>query len=439
MDRIFCLPHQLQAMTRFEAALTAALEANGLASPGAAQVLASLEDAAFVDVPVLLEQSLLASNLAIPFVRQLTEAVRLRDPQAAASVHRGATSQDVLDTAQVLQLREALDPIRRDLDAIDSSLVTLARTHAGTLLAGRTWLQQGPPITLGLKVAGWIEALRRHRRRIDAAAAQALVLQFGGAVGTLSALGDRGLAVSAHLARTLNLPEPRVPWHTHRDALVDLAAAFGLLVGTLGKIARDVSLLMQTEVGEVFEPVGEGRGGSSTMPHKRNPVASAVILAIATRTPGLVATLLTAMVQEHERGLGGWQAEWETIPEIVRLAAAALARTREIAAGLEVHPERMAANLDATHGLVMAEAVSVALAEKLGRTQAHHLLEQASRRALAEGRSLREVLREIPEVGVHLSSADLDRLFDPRRNLGSAQAFLARVLGEVPGEPDGGS
>jgi 3-carboxy-cis,cis-muconate cycloisomerase len=429
MDRVFSIENQLRNMVRFEWALSSALESAELANEGSAAAMEPLFDATFVDLPSLFEQARQSGNIAIPFVRQLTAAMRRRNEAAAFSIHLGATSQDVLDTALVLQMREALALVFPSIDELERHLAGQARAHALTVLAGRTWLQSGPPVTLGLKIAGWIAALRRHRDRLHVASERALVLQFGGAVGTLAALGDKGPAVSAALARALDLREPELPWHAHRDSLVEVAAALGLLVGTLGKIARDVSLLMQTEVAEVFEPGTEGRGGSSTMPHKRNPVASAAILAASTRVPALVSSLLTAMMQEHERGLGNWQAEWEIYPEVFRLAAAALDRAIEIAAGLEVRAERMAENLDAMHGLALAEAVSVALATHCGRERAHDLVQHASQRALANGRHLRDVLLETPEVRQHLSQAEIDALLDPRNYLGSAQIFIDRVLG----------
>ena len=430
MDAIFSLRRQLQCMTRFEWALNAALESSHLAAPGASHAFEPLLDAAFVDVPALLQNAQQSGNLAIPFVAQLRTALHSISPAGAASLHLGATSQDLLDTSLVLQMRDALLILRRDLDSLESHLLHQARIHAETLLVGRTLLQDAPPVTLGLKLAAHVEALRRHRQRIDTAAVRALVLQFGGAVGTLAALGEKGPSVSAALARGLELEEPRIPWHTHRDSLVELSSCLALLVATLGKFARDVSLLMQNEVGEVFEPAGEGRGGSSTMPHKRNPVASAVILAAAARTPGLISTLLASMVQEHERGLGGWHAEWETIPAIFRLTAVALARSIEIASGLEVHPQRMIANLDATRGLVMAEAVSVALAAAMDRARAHAILERAVARAQVDNRHLRDILLETPEVRAVLDEAAINRLFDPHQYLGSARVWLARITGD---------
>lgn len=255
------------------------------------------------------------------------------------------------------------------------------------------------------------------------------MLQFGGAVGTLASLGERGLAVGEALAADLSLGLPALPWHTHRDRLAELAAVLGLIVGTLGKIGRDVSLLMQSEVGEAFEPAGESRGGSSTMPHKRNPVTAAVQLAAATRAPGLVATMLAAMVQEHERGLGGWHAEWTVLPELCRLAAGALRQTAETIEGLEVDPSRMRLNLETTQGLIFAEAVMMALGDSLGRLEAHELVKRASRTAVDEGRHLREVLAADPSVSGHLDAAALDALFDPKRYLGVADALAGRVLG----------
>jgi 3-carboxy-cis,cis-muconate cycloisomerase len=430
MDRVFSRTNQLRQMVRFEWALSAALESAGIARKGAAAALEPFLTAEFVNVPALDKHCRNAGNLAIPFVGQLTAAVRDRDEDAASQIHLGATSQDVLDTALVLQIGEGLKLIDASLRDLDEHLARVVRAYAGTVLAGRTWLQAGPPVTLGLKIAGWLAALRRHRQRLESISERALVLQFGGAVGTLAALGDRGLTVSAALAQKLGLCEPALPWHTHRDNLVEVATVLGLLVGTLGKVARDVSLLMQTEVAEVFEPAEDGRGGSSTMPHKRNPVACAVVLSAATRVPGLVATLLTAMVQEHERGLGNWQAEWETLPEIFRLTAGALDRMLEIARGMHIDSEKMAANLEASHGLLLAESVSVELAARMGRERAHDLVRRAAQRAVAAGRHFREVLEEDAEIREHLNASDIERLMDPGNYLGSTRIFIARVLGD---------
>ncbi|HEY6489230.1 MAG: 3-carboxy-cis,cis-muconate cycloisomerase [Terracidiphilus sp.] len=428
MDALFSLPHQLACMTRFEAALLAALEANGIAPAGSAQAVNPLLDAHFADPEALIAESHRAGNIAIPFVRALTDAVQTRSEPVARFVHLGATSQDVLDTALVLQMRDALSLLRADFMKLDAALEKLVRTHAGTILSGRSWLQASPPVTLGLKLASVLAALRRHQDRLDAASSRAIVLQFGGAVGTLASLAEKGPAVSAVLAAKLALPEPAIPWHTQRDNLVELASTLALLTGTLGKFGKDIALLMQTEVAEVAEPTAEGRGGSSTMPHKHNPIASAVLLAAATRVPSLVATLLHAMLQEHERGLGTWQAEWETVPEIFRLTAASLASAVEIAEGLEVDAARMCANLEATQGLTLSEGVVAELSASIGRLPAHQLLERATRQAIFEKKHLRDVLQTMPEIRAHLTDQDLDRLFDPRNSLGSASHFIQRVL-----------
>jgi len=256
-------------------------------------------------------------------------------------------------------------------------------------------------------------------------------LQFGGAAGTLAALGNSGLAVAERLAQELDLPLPEAPWHTHRDRIADAASVFAIIAGTCGKIARDISLLMQTDVAEAFEPSGEGRGGSSTMPHKRNPVAAASILAAATMAPNLAATIFAAQVQEHERSAGPWHAEWPTLPSLMLVTSGAIAATVDIAEGLEVDVARMRTNLDATSGLIMAEAVSMALAEKIGKSDAHHLIEGASKKAITEGRHLREVLAGDSTVSAHLGAGALARLFDPMAYQGASQALIDRLLGSL--------
>lgn len=431
MDRVFSLENQLRQMVRFEWALSAALESAGLAGPGGTAAIESFLDGLFIDEPALFAQARKSGNIAIPLIRQLAASVRTRDERAASTIHLGATSQDVLDTALVLQMREALELIESSLKEVDEQLAIQAREHADSVLAGRTWLQAGPPVTLGLKIAGWLAAIRRHRQRLESARKRALTLQFGGAVGTLSALGEKGEHVSSVLAQKLELREPEIPWHAHRDNLVEVATSLGLLVGTLGKIARDVSLLMQTEVAELSEPYEEGRGGSSTMPHKRNPVACAMILAAATRVPALVSTLLSAMNHEHERGLGNWQAEWEVYPEIFGLTASALERTLEIARGMVVDRGKMRANLAANNGLGMAEAVSVALAAQIGNDRSHDLVEQASRRAIASNLHLAAVLKSDAEIRRHLTEVQIDNLMDPENYLGTSKKMIARVLGDA--------
>jgi 3-carboxy-cis,cis-muconate cycloisomerase len=428
MRAIFSDHGRVQAMLDFEAALARAEARVGLFSPAAAAAIGAQCNARGFDIDALAAAAARAGNPAIPLVAALTERVAAHDADAARFVHWGATSQDAMDTGLVLQLRGALATLGADLTRLASALAARSAEQAQTLQAGRTWLQQGPPVTLGLKTAGALSAIARHRQRLADVRDRVATLQFGGAVGTLAALGQQGLEVAAALAEELRLALPDVPWHAQRDRLAEVATTLGLIVGTLGKLARDVSLLMQTEVGEAFEPAAPGRGGSSTMPHKRNPVGSALVLAAAVRVPALVAVMLAAMVQEHERGLGGWHAEWETLPEICTLAAGALANTIAIVEGLEVDPARMAANLEQSRGLILAEAVAMALGAKLGRTKAHQLLEAASARAVREGKHLREVLATEAPVTAHLSPADLERLLDPRGYIGQAEQLIARAL-----------
>jgi 3-carboxy-cis,cis-muconate cycloisomerase len=418
---------RIQAMLDFEAALARAEARLGIIPVEAADAIAASCSAERIDAQTLAREAALAGNLAIPLVRQLTERVRAHDPSAAGFVHWGATSQDAIDTGLVLQLRGALEAIESELDRLAERLAQIADQHRDTLVAGRTWMQQAVPTRFGLKAAGWLDAVHRHQDRLAELRARGLALQFGGAVGSLSALGPRGLEVAAALAEELGLALPALPWHSHRDRLAEAATTLGLCTGTLGKIARDLALHAQTEVAEAFEPTASGRGASSTMPHKRNPVAAAVALAAAARVPGLVATMLGAMVQEHERGLGGWPAEWEVLPELVGLCGGALHHLTEALSGLRVDAGRMAANLEATQGLIHAEGVQMALAVQAGRGEARRIVEAACERARAEGRHLREVLADDPQARAHLPPAELQRLFDPRQP-GLAGALIDRVL-----------
>jgi 3-carboxy-cis,cis-muconate cycloisomerase len=334
----------------------------------------------------------------------------------------------VNDTALVLQLRSAFDLLEGDLHSLCESLIQLAKKYRSTPIAGRTLMQHALPTTFGLKVAGWLDAVNRHRERLAQTRKRVLVVQFGGAVGTLSALGGEGLKVAEALAAELQLELPVAPWHAHRDRVAEVATTLGLCVGTLGKIARDISLHMQTEIAEVYEPTGEGRGGSSTMPHKRNPVSAGVVLAAATRVPGLVSTMLSAMVQEDERGLGNWHAEWETLPQIFRLTGGALHQMATIIPLLNVDSKRMMHNLDATQGLIYAEGVAVALARHIGKAAAHKLVEAASKESRESGLHLRNVLRRNKAVTEHLNAADVDRLFAPENYLGAAEQVTDRVV-----------
>ena len=415
-------------MLDFEAALARAQARLGVVPKVVAPAIEAKCRAELFDLAALGRNTASAGNPAIPMVKALTALVARRNKSAAGYVHWGATSQDAMDTGLVLQLRAACKLIDADLDRLANALARLARKHKRTPMAGRTWMQQALPITFGLKAASALSAVQRHRMRLRELQARVLVIQFGGAAGTLASLGERGSAVVRALAAELKLGDPGISWHAQRDRVAEVATTLGLLVGTLGKIAQDVALMMQTEIGEAFEPTAPGRGGSSTMPHKRNPVACAVVLAAATRVPALVSVMLAAMVQEHERGLGGWHVEWETLPDICMLSAGALEQTARMMEGLQVDAGRMRHNLEATHGLIMAEAVSAALASKLGRAAAHALIEGACRRAVERKESLRDTLMRDAEVAKLLSSADLKRLCDPACYLGAAEQLVDRVL-----------
>src|SRR3954452_20864757 len=403
----------LQHMLDFEAALARAEAAAGVIPARAVGAIRRACKAEAFELSALAEAATRSGTLAIPLVKALTAAVAKADADAARYVHWGATSQDVIDTATMLTLRAAIDALLPDLERAIAGFAKLARQHRNTAMVARTWLQHALPMPFGLKLAEYAAALHRARARLTRLRGEGLALQFGGAAGTLAALGDKGLVVAEKLAAELKLPLPDAPWHTHRDRIAEAASLFAILTGSCGKIARDVSLMMQTDVAEAFEPSGEGRGGSSTMPHKRNPVAAATALAAATMAPSLAATLLAAQVQDHERSAGPWHAEWPTLPTLLLVTSGALAAIVDIAEGLEVDTARMRVNLDATDGLIMAEAVTFALAEKIGKRDAHHLIEAASKKAVADKKHLRNVLTENSNVPAHLDAGQLSKLFEP--------------------------
>lgn len=430
MRAIFCDQGRVQGMLDFEAALARAEARVGLIPREAVAPIEAACRADFYDFSALALAIATAGNSAIPLVKALGKRIAAVSPEAERYVHLGATSQDAMDSGLVLQLRAAIGLIEADLVALGDALAEQAERHADTPLAGRTWLQQATPVTLGMKLAGLLGAVTRHRQRLAELKPRLLCLQFGGASGSLAALGEQAWPVAEALAVELSLNLPDQPWHTQRDRLVEFASLLGLVAGTLGKLGRDLSLLMQTEAGEVFEPAAPGKGGSSTMPHKRNPVSAAVLIGAATRAPGLVATLFAAMPQEHERSLGLWHAEWESLPELCCLVSGALQHALLVVPGLEVDAARMRRNLDLTQGLVLAEAVSIALAQRIGRDAAHHLVEQCCRQAVKEGAHLRAVLGACAEVTAELSAAELDRLLDPAHYLGQARRWVDRALAE---------
>jgi 3-carboxy-cis,cis-muconate cycloisomerase len=424
---------RLQRMLDFEVALARAEAALGIVPALAMDQIAKAARAEHYVLATLGQEAVVTGDIAIPLIVALTAEVAKADPTAAGYVHWGATSQDVIDTALVLDLKAAIDALMADLNRAIDGFTALAGRHRRTATVGRTWMQHALPMPFGLKLAGYAAALARSRERLRRLRREALVLQFGGAAGTLAALNDKGLDVAERLAALLDLSLPDAPWHGHRDRLAEVASAFAILTGTCGKIARDVSLLMQTDVGEAFEPAAPGRGGSSTMPHKRNPTAAAVALAAAMIAPNLVATIFAAQVQEHERGLGSWQAEWPTFSALALTASGALNAIADIAQGLEVDSERMRANLEATRGLIMAEAVSFALAAKIGKQKAHRIVEEASRKASAAKRDLQVVLGEDEQVKLSLSVGELAKLFEPMGYQGAAQTFIDRIVASLHG------
>jgi len=416
----------VQAMLDFEAALVRAQADEGLVPANAAAAIAGVCKAELYDAAAIVGAAGRAGSLAIPLVKKLTETVALFDPEAAGYVHWGSTSQDVIDSALVLQTRRALALVDRDLGMLVAALLDLAARHGDLPVLGRTLLQPAQVVSFGFKLVGWIAPLVRAQQRLRDAGAAALQLQLGGAVGTLAVMGERGAAVARRMAEALQLALPPGAWHTQRDQLATLACEVGVLTGTLGKIAKDISLMAQGEVGELAEPSGGGRGGSSTMPHKRNPVASMIALSGALRVPHRVAALLAAMPQEHERGLGNWQAELAESAGLWIAAHGALKALADVAGDLQVDAGRMRANIDALQGLVFAEAAAMRLAARIGKARAHAMLEHLSQQAVAGGRHLRDVTLEALHADESLRNdipaAEVEALFDPAQ---AAQRAIA--------------
>jgi 3-carboxy-cis,cis-muconate cycloisomerase len=420
----------LQAMLEAEGTLAVAQARVGLIPPDAAETIAYCcrndPDAGLFDPEEFGRKGRSQGNPVPPLVRALTEAVSRVSEEASRYVHRGATSQDIVDTAGMLLTKRALGLILAETDAVAAALARLAEAHRDTPIAARTLLQQALPTTFGLKVAGWLVSVLEARRRLLEVGATGLAAQLGGAAGTLGSLGDSGTEVLGEFARELELAEPVVPWHTDRSRIAEIGGTLSLLSGVLGKISLDIILMAQTEVGEVSEPAG--RGGSSTLPHKRNPILSVTAAACVRRVQDLSRTLQSAMVQEHERAAGAWHSEWEALSDALALTGGAAAAVREATEGLEVRPEKMRENLDATGGLLLAERVTMMVAEHFRRLEAHDLVEAASRRTFESGRSLREELLSDPMLENVLSAEDLDAALDPAGYLGSAGAFVDRAL-----------
>jgi 3-carboxy-cis,cis-muconate cycloisomerase len=425
MRRVFSDRNRVQKYLDIEVALAKVQASLGIIPVRAAEEIARQGHAELYDFAALKRDTERIGYPVLPVVKQLV--ARCADGLGEYS-HWGATTQDITDTATVLQVREALGLIEEELAAIERALAGLARRYRDTPMAGRSNLQQAVPITFGFKAATLLAAVMRHRQQLAQLRPRALVGEFGGAAGTLASLGHDGLRVQAALMEHLGLGQPEIAWHTTRDRLAEVACALGLMTGTLGKLATDVKLLMQTEVGEVFEPFAQGRGSSSTMPQKRNPISCNYIVACTAMVRQQVAAMLEAMVEDHERATGPWEIEWIALPEIFALSAGALAHARTIVEGLQVDTTRMRANLELTNGLIVSEAVMMGLAPHLGRERAHDLVYDLCRVALEQNRPLLELLGENAEISGRLGHEALAALTDPMNYLGQAGEMIDRVL-----------
>ncbi len=425
MAAVFSGASLIQRMLDFEAALARAEAAAGLIPRAAAEAIASKCRVEQFDVPALYRDAAAAGTLAVPLVRILTGLV---EGDARKFVHWGATSQDAIDTAMVLQMRDGLDLLARRLLDIAQTCAGLAERHRHTPMAGRTLLQHAVPITFGLKAARWLGMTTRLRGRLRELRERALTVQFGGAAGTLASLGSEGVRVMELMARGLDLAVPDLPWHTERDRVGEIVGTLGNVAAAMAKVASDITLLSQTEVGEVSTQAQASVGRSSTMPQKRNPVEAMAAIACARLAIGLVPTLLSAGVQEHERAVGGWQAEWEAIPELFQRTSGAVEWVHRAVGGLEVDAERMRANLGLTEGLIMAEALSMALAQHVGKDTAYQIVQRVCGRAVQVGTGLREVAASDEQIRAVLSPDQIERAFDVSGYLGSTDAFIERAL-----------
>lgn len=425
MRRVFSDENRTQKYLDIEVALARVQARLGIIPLEAAVEIEKQARVEKIDFAKLKAQTERIGYPVLPVVQQL---VGLCSGGFGEYCHWGATTQDITDTATVLQIREALVLIEDDLNAISDTLAGLAHRYRDTPMAGRSNLQQAVPVSFGYKAAVLLAAVERHRARLGELRPRVLAGEFGGAAGTLASLGKDGLSVQAALMQELGLAQPLIAWHTTRDCFAEVACFLGLVTGTLGKVATDVKLMMQTEVGEVFEPFEPGRGSSSTMPQKRNPISCNYILACASVVRQNVAALLDAMVEDHERSTGPWEIEWIAIPEIFLLSAGALAQARRMLAGLQVDPARMRANLDLTNGLIASEAVMMGLAPHLGRERSHDLVYDLCRQAIEQGKPLIELLCGNSEIAAVMNRPALEKLLDPANYLGLSGEMVDRVL-----------
>ncbi|RKT45556.1 class-II fumarase/aspartase family protein [Thiocapsa rosea] len=428
MRHVFSDESRFRSWLDVEAAVARTQARLGLIPVGAAEEISRAAVIERLDLAAMKEEYERVGFPILPLVHQLAKAC---SPESARWVHWGATTQDIVDTGLVLQMRDGFGMIEPQIDEVIGAVARLARDHRDTVMAGRTFQQQAAPITFGFKAAVWLDELIRHRERLSEIKRRALVCQFGGAVGTLATLGQDGHAVLDALARELGLETPSISWHTARDGWAEAIFWLAMVGATLAKIATEIATLMRTEVDEVREPFAPGRGGSSTLPQKRNPIACPIIIAIGNRLRECVGTQLTAMIQEHERSVAGQPLEWLVIPDAFVLTSGALKQAFGILDRLTVDAERMRANLDSGGGFLMAEAVMMGLAPHTGRNQAHDIVYAAASRAMEAGDTLRSALRADPLVTAHLSASQIDALLEPANYTGSAGAMVDAVLAQV--------
>jgi 3-carboxy-cis,cis-muconate cycloisomerase len=419
MSGVFAADNQVRQMLAFEAALARASARAGVIPPDAAEAIQRACRVEAFDVPALYRDAVAAATLAVPLVKRLGELVG-----DARYVHWGATSQDAIDTALVLQMRQGFELLEEGLVALGQVCARLADRHRQTLMPGRTLLQQALPITFGLKAARWLSLVTRQLETLRALRSRVMVVQLGGAAGTLSSLGDEGPRVVELLAEELGLGVPDLPWHAERDRVAEVASFLGVLAGGMAKVAGDVLLLAQTEVGELAEGAAPGKGTSSTLPQKRNPVDAVEAVAAARLAIGLVPVVLSAMTQEHERAAGAWQAEWSAVPDLFRWTAGATSHVNAALDGAEVFADRMRQNLDQSQGLSLAESLAMALARKVGKEEAHKRVQALTREVARTGKHLREVAVE----AAVLSPEQIERALAPENYLGSTDVFIERAL-----------
>ena len=428
MRGIFCDESFVRHAVAIEVALARVQGRLGIIPDTAARAIEAYADASAIDLAQLKAETDLVGYPVVGLIHQLARQCG----EGGRYLHWGATTQDILDSAVVLQMRDAINLIERDLAGVDDALAALAETHRLTVMAGRTHLQQALPITFGHKAAVWLSMIRRHRVRLNELKPRVLVGQFAGATGTLASLGTRGLDVHDALMTELDLGAAPISWHAARDNMAEAGSFLALMTASLAKIATDIALLMQTEVSEAFEPFQPGRGSSSTMPQKRNPISCELIIAAAKDVRQQAGLMLDAVLADHERATGPWHLEWIAVPQSFLAAAGALKQSRSMLSGLVVDADRMRRNLDLTGGLIVAEAVMMALAGHTGRQVAHDIVYGACRKAADSGGKLIDALKQNPAVMAHFNEAQLRELVDPANYLGSAPAMIDRALAAKP-------